>query len=926
MKKAASMNDVLRRAWLLPLLAALILMPACSSDSSEGGESVEMEESTEAPEAVGGGDNTGEGGGDNIAAGGGDATEVGGDDPLPGGAGGGDNTAAGGGVGGGVGAAPTGDQERQEQFRRLQEEETLAKQRADLLVDTYLTSARRYMANAELKKAESAILSALEARRTDQEAITLLREVRALQGQQLETDAEITQWIVNKRKLIRQSQVTRARDHYLRANQAFMSQDFETAYKELEQAELIIKFDPHQTDFGPLESEVPQMLKVVGTRRDAARRAAEERGFREAYDTLQEQEARRQRKAAEKVRQSMIRGVESFLRGDYDNAEFLARNVLADQPGHKDAKQLLENSQNARQAAWRASFGARKKEAYAQWLEEAREAQIPYTDILQWPSRRDWNQKIQLRRRTDEVAAQADDSEAVKLIKAKLENETITFDFGDEGSTFASVINHIRSTQGFNIIVDSETLSEKGEEPVTLTLVDQNLGSALKTLLEQFELEYVFRDDVLLVTTKEKALQIKRPYPRVYEVRDLTVSLPHFKAPDLALRAGGAGESAGRAVWGEDLERTQDTTIDRLVDLIRENVAKESWDVEGFNLTPSSGQIVAVTTPEIHREVESFLDDLRRFTKITVHVEARFISVQRGFLSEVGIDFRGLGGQNPGTVALLDDVTNGAPYNASAGLDNGGPGLPAGASLSPSAGAFYNDGSDGDIRGRTENIFDRVLGSMLTANGGASIAFQILDDLEIGGLFRAVEKNVDTSIVNAPRLTIFNNQRANLTLVNQIAYVKDYDVEVAQTAFIADPLIDVIQDGLTLDVRPTVSHDRKYVTLEVQPTLATLVRPIRTFETNLSGLSTSVVFELPEINYSQASTTVKVPDDGYVVIGGLKHVSTIDRRSETPILSNIPLLSFLFTRKGRSDEIRDLIIVIHVKILDLTEEEQNIAG
>ena len=139
------------------------------------------------------------------------------------------------------------------------------------------------------------------------------------------------------------------------------------------------------------------------------------------------------------------------------------------------------------------------------------------------------------------------------------------------------------------------------------------------------------------------------------------------------------------------------------------------------------------------------------------------------------------------------------------------------------------------------------------------------------------------------------------------------------------PAAVLVQDGLTLDVRPTVSHDRKYVTMEVQPTLATLLRPIRTFETNLSGISTPVVFELPEISYSQAATTVKVPDGGYVVIGGLKHVSTVDRRSETPILSNIPLLSFLFTRKGRSDEIRDLIIVIHVRILDLTEEEQNLA-
>jgi type II secretory pathway component GspD/PulD (secretin) len=191
-------------------------------------------------------------------------------------------------------------------------------------------------------------------------------------------------------------------------------------------------------------------------------------------------------------------------------------------------------------------------------------------------------------------------------------------------------------------------------------------------------------------------------------------------------------------------------------------------------------------------------------------------------------------------------------------------------------------------------------------------------------IFRAVEKTIHANQLAAPRLTIYNNQRANLTIVNQVAYLKDYDVEVAQTAFIADPLIDIIQDGLVLDVRPTVSFDRKYVTLEVRPTVATLQRPIRTFVTPLSGLTTAVIVELPEIEYKSAETTVKVPDNGYVVIAGLKNISSVDRRSETPILSQIPLLSFFFSKKGRSDELSDLLIIMHVRIVDLNEEESKI--
>ena len=40
---------------------------------------------------------------------------------------------------------------------------------------------------------------------------------------------------------------------------------------------------------------------------------------------------------------------------------------------------------------------------------------------------------------------------------------------------------------------------------------------------------------------------------------------------------------------------------------------------------------------------------------------------------------------------------------------------------------------------------------------------------------------------------------------------------------------------------------------------------------------------------------------------------------------DIPILSFFFSKKGRSDEISDLIIVIHVEIVDLNVEEARLS-
>ncbi len=48
--------------------------------------------------------------------------------------------------------------------------------------------------------------------------------------------------------------------------------------------------------------------------------------------------------------------------------------------------------------------------------------------------------------------------------------------------------------------------------------------------------------------------------------------------------------------------------------------------------------------------------------------------------------------------------------------------------------------------------------------------------------------------------------RTYIYTANQLSFVQDFDVEVAQTAFIADPQIGILQDGIVLDVRVVSSE------------------------------------------------------------------------------------------------------------------------
>ena len=186
-------------------------------------------------------------------------------------------------------------------------------------------------------------------------------------------------------------------------------------------------------------------------------------------------------------------------------------------------------------------------------------------------------------------------------------------------------------------------------------------------------------------------------------------------------------------------------------------------------------------------------------------------------------------------------------------------------------------------------------------------------------LVRLVDKNIAFQLVNSQELTVMNTQRANVTMVQQVSYVKDFDVEVAQAAFIADPQVDILQDGIVLDVRPTIAYDRKYIALELRPTVAELVRPIPTFTSSLAGSTLAVTIQLPELNVRTINTTVTVPDGGTVLIGGLKQIHEKERKAETPWLGSLPILSLLFKSEGRSEENESLMIMVQAYITDISE-------
>ena len=66
--------------------------------------------------------------------------------------------------------------------------------------------------------------------------------------------------------------------------------------------------------------------------------------------------------------------------------------------------------------------------------------------------------------------------------------------------------------------------------------------------------------------------------------------------------------------------------------------------------------------------------------------------------------------------------------------------------------------------------------------------------------------------------------RGHVAFLNQQAYIRDFDVEVAQAAFIADPKIDVLQSGTVLDVTVVGVFEETVIVRAYQQALKKLTR------------------------------------------------------------------------------------------------------
>jgi len=351
-----------------------------------------------------------------------------------------------------------------------------------------------------------------------------------------------------------------------------------------------------------------------------------------------------------------------------------------------------------------------------------------------------------------------------------------------------------------------------------------------------------------------------------------------------------------------------------LVNLIQETIEPDTWfDLsdtgEGTIMTYPMQQprkLAVMQTHEVHVEIEKLLNAMRESLGNQISIEAVFLVVSENYLEDIGLD---------------------VDFSANLGSKWG--------QLS------FEQGSADATKPDTSTKIGGSLGgiaSSATIGGGYG---SILDDLQVSFLLRAVQAHTDSKAIVAPKNTVLSGESSAFSVSDMVTYAlppntgtttTGIGVGTGTTQNQTQQQIGFISVGSMLSITPTISHDKKYVLLNIVTTLTDLLR-LRTHQVEqvvTTGTTTGTEqyeVTVPETETSSVMTRVSIPDGGTLLLGGQKITSEIEKEAGVPVLSKIPVIGRLFSNRSTIKDHKILLILVKPVIMLQEEGEADaIAG
>jgi type II secretory pathway component GspD/PulD (secretin) len=197
-----------------------------------------------------------------------------------------------------------------------------------------------------------------------------------------------------------------------------------------------------------------------------------------------------------------------------------------------------------------------------------------------------------------------------------------------------------------------------------------------------------------------------------------------------------------------------------------------------------------------------------------------------------------------------------------------------------------------------------------------------------------VQGDQHTNILQAPKLTVANGQRAGIKINDSRFFVTGVDIVRSGEQMVFVPKNECLSTGMTMSVQPVVSADRRYVSLNLKVSQSELASsPVPLFPIvmpvmplNENGSRDKPVFftqyvQQPTVNTRVLEKTLAIPDGNTVLMGGWKKVTESRKESGPPVLSKVPYVNRLFKNVGYGRQEETVLVMVTPRIIIAEQEE-----
>jgi type IV pilus assembly protein PilQ len=430
------------------------------------------------------------------------------------------------------------------------------------------------------------------------------------------------------------------------------------------------------------------------------------------------------------------------------------------------------------------------------------------------------------------------------------------------------ILNYVTEQYGINFVIDKSV----NKIPVTVNVSDVPWNVALDSIMRSQELGIQVNGTILRVADA-KTLASEGEIFRAQQNNQLDSSplytefirLNYARASGTLAGAGGssgptAGMTSGNTPTGPTGGAGASGGNDQgIMGIVKRRLSRRgAVEVDGR------------TNTLIITDVRENIDAIRQLVTLLdqpepqVEIEARIVIATRNFSRDIGVQINGLvlgNGVNPAA---------GGFTTAPTALAAGGP--------------------------PTANPTGSSLQSQLI-NTAIGLTTGLFGTARISALITAGEQKGQAKVLATPRVTTLNNRKAEIKSGSKIPVTTVQPGSGAGGFAVATT--EYVDVPLKLEVTPQIT--------DVGTVILNIVAENSSTAPIVSGAA-------PAINTQSMQTEVTVPDGGTTVVGGVLSDDERESVDRTPGLSRLPILGYLFKRKGVRRDTAELLFFITPRI------------